>query len=267
MDGIIILDKPSGLKSIHCVNQIKWAMHVEKAGHCGTLDPNSTGVLPIVLGKAVKLSEVLSTSDKTYIGKMNLHEKVTKAKLLKAIKEKFTGTIKQLPPKISAVKRAVREREIHYFKILSLKDRIAEFEIKCQHGFYVRKGIHDLGDYLGVGAHMFELRRIQSGPFTIDEATPLEKVLKDPLKYVLNPIEGVRRLPKVYLDKEVIEPLKHGSPVFAPGATNNTKFEKGDTVALIFEDELVGIGKAELASSSLKKDTKGIAIKTDFVLI
>ncbi len=198
---------------------------------------------------------------------MNLHKEVTKAKLLKAIKDEFTGTIKQLPPKISAVKRAIREREIYYFKILSLKDRIAEFEIKCQHGFYVRKGVHDLGEFLGVGAHMFELRRIQSGPFTIDEATPLEKVLKDPLKYVISPIEGVRRLPKVFLDKEVVEPLKHGSPVFAPGALDNTKFEKGDTVALIFEKELVGIGKAEMDSSEIKKDTKGIAIKTDFVLI
>src|SRR3989338_10117781 len=114
--GIINLDKPKGPKSIHVVNKIRSILEQPKCGHAGTLDPAVTGVLPVGLGKAVKILSILSLPGKVYTGTMHFHKEITKEKVLEGFK-KFTGIIKQTPPSKSAVARRERERQVYWLGI------------------------------------------------------------------------------------------------------------------------------------------------------
>jgi len=271
--GVINLNKPRGPKCKHVLNNLKAFLDVKKLGHAGTLDPNTTGVLPVLIGKATKLSEILSTSDKIYRGKFKLHGLVTKEKLRRCMAD-FTGVIKQLPPKISAVKRVVRKRRVYWFKLLKFKDQVASFEMACQHGTYVRKVCHDLGEALGIGAHMFELKRIQSGPFVIRRSISFDKVRKLASKgkysrFISPPEAAVKYVPKVWVDDDAIATVRKGTPVFVPGVLRVTSdFERGRTVAVLGQDnKLKALGIAKLGSNQLRKQRRGIAVKTDLVLV
>lgn len=156
--GIVVLDKPADIRSIHCGNKIKSILEVAKVGHAGTLDPMVTGVLPIMLGKAVKLSTALSKAGKVYRGLMKFHKEISEKEVRSAFK-KFTGKIRQLPPRISAVKRVLRTREIYFLNLLKFENEEAEFLVGCEAGTYIRKLCHDIGEHLKVGAHMSKLDR------------------------------------------------------------------------------------------------------------
>jgi len=163
--SIINIDKPKGFTSFDVVNKLRYLFKVKKVGHFGTLDPMVTGVLPIAIGKATRLTPYFMNKDKTYIGKFRLHKKISKVDLEKEMK-KFLGTINQLPPQKSRVKRQIRKRNIHEFKIIKKHEKIVEFKSVVQAGTYIRKLISDLGEKIG-GAHMTELRRTQAGIFEI----------------------------------------------------------------------------------------------------
>tara|TARA_Y100000310_G_scaffold344362_1_gene456748 strand:+ start:2113 stop:3003 length:891 start_codon:yes stop_codon:yes gene_type:complete len=262
--GIINLDKPRGPRCRVVLNDIKKILSVRKLGHAGTLDPNTTGVLPVLIGKATKLSELLSLSDKIYKGKFKLHGEVSKEKLLRGM-SKFIGKIQQLPPKLSAVKRVVRTREVYWFRLLKLKKRVASFEMACQHGTYVRKACHDLGEALGVGAHMFELRRTQSGPFKLGKSVRIGSVSK---RKILGPEAAIKYIPKVWIDSDAVVSVIKGTPVFVPGVLRVTNdFAKDKLVAILGQDNrLKALGIAKLDISKLKQ-RRGIAVKTDLVLV
>ncbi len=264
LTGIVVLNKRAGLSSSQAMLEVKRKLGAEKAGYAGTIDPNYTGVLPVLLGKAVKLTEMLSTSSKTYVGKMKFHRSVSELEVKKLFKG-FTGVIKQVPPRRSSVKRQERERRIASLQLISLKNQVAEFEVKCQHGTYVRKLAHDIGLKTG-GAHLFDLMRTQSGPFTLAQAKFIEEITEASVF----PAEfGVRHLPAVFVDDGVIGPLQHGSPVYAPGILRlEGDFKPLCSVAIkSSKSELVALGVAALGSKDIKTAKKGIAIKTDFVLI
>lgn len=161
--GILVMDKPADWTSHDVVAFVRGCLKVKKVGHLGTLDPMVTGVLPLVLGKATKLSHQLMRKDKTYIGTMALHEEVSEKDLEKEMK-KHVGTITQLPPVKSRVKREEREREVYEFKIHKFHKKKVEFIAKVEAGTYIRKLIHDLGENIG-GAHMTALKRTQAGFF------------------------------------------------------------------------------------------------------
>jgi H/ACA ribonucleoprotein complex subunit 4 len=278
--GIINLDKPAGPKSIHCGNKIRQCLEQPKVGHAGTLDPLVTGVLPIGVGKGVKVLPVISVAGKVYDGRMHIHGDVTKEQLDDAF-AKFTGKIMQLPPRISAVARRLREREIYWLTMQKFDDHDVWFEVGCQAGTYIRKLCHDMGEYMKVGGHMAELRRIQAGPFRIDESVSLDDVRKNYKKYlstkkdtyirnfILPPETAVEHLPKVYVDSGVLERLKNGSPVFAPGIMAYTSdLQKESTTAILdTNSNLVAIGISQLSAFEMGTVTKGMAIKTDVVLI
>src|SRR3989344_2239201 len=173
--GIINVDKPSGPKSIHVVNEVRAITGQQKCGHAGTLDPITTGVLPVGLGKALKVLPTLSVAGKVYKATMIVHKEFEKKKLEEAFK-KFTGKIIQTPPRISAVARRPREREIYWAEIESITDRTVVFEMGCQHGTYVRKWISDLGEYLGINANMSALVRLQAGPLKLKDSVTLEQL-------------------------------------------------------------------------------------------
>lgn len=162
--SIINLDKPSGPTSFTVSSFVKHLLSLTKTSHLGTLDPMVSGVLPISLNRACRLSDYFMHRDKTYVGIMRLHSDVKKSELKKVI-QKFIGKINQLPPVRSRVRRAERMREIKSFDILEVDGKDILFKTRVQAGTYIRKLVHDMGEEIG-GAHMLELRRTEAGIFS-----------------------------------------------------------------------------------------------------
>lgn len=247
--SILNIDKPAGCTSFDVVDKIRSLLGLEKAGHLGTLDPNVTGVLPIVLGNACKIQEYFMHHDKTYVGVMKLHKQITKEKLEEEMK-KFIGRIEQLPPVKSRVKRQLREREVIEFKLLNFdeKKKTAEFIAKVEAGTYIRKLVHDLG--LGIcGAHMIKLRRTQAGIFSSEdkEFTTLENLEKikdneEELRRILIPAEIITKLvPYIKIeDEEIVKKLRNGSPIFL---NMNLNLPKEEIFCIFYNNKLIEIAR------------------------
>jgi tRNA pseudouridine55 synthase len=206
-NGILILDKPSGLTSHAVVSRVRRAIHLRQVGHAGTLDPLATGVLVVCVGAATRISEYLAGHDKAYRATIRLgvetdtydadgrvmanREVHVKREVVETALTKFMGPIEQVPPMHSAIKRAGRklyelaragievERParpvtIHAIELLSFQSPELTLEVLCSAGTYVRSLAHDLGAALGTGAHLTALTRTASGPFTLDQAVALD---------------------------------------------------------------------------------------------
>src|SRR5262245_48071958 len=208
LDGAILIDKPSGPTSHDVVDAIRRKFQIKKVGHCGTLDPNATGLLIIVLGRGTKLSEKLMSDDKVYEGTIKFGESTNSydadgdlvASLpvppltLEQLNEgasQFVGDQMQTPPMVSAVKKGgvplyklarkgmEVEREprlihIYNFRFSAYEEPIGHFRIACTKGTYVRSVAHELGQKLGCGAHLASLRRVASGKFDVAQAVGLQ---------------------------------------------------------------------------------------------
>ena len=212
LDGAILIDKPAGPTSHDVVDAIRRQFNIKKVGHCGTLDPNATGLLIIVLGRGTKLSEKLMSDDKLYEGTMKLGETTASydadSELVSSLPvppltldelnqaaEEFVGDQMQTPPMVSAVKkdgvplyklarkgvevaREPRLIHIYRFRFSSYQEPIGVFQLACTKGTYVRSVAHELGQKLGCGAHLATLRRMRSGKFDVAQATEFEKVMQ-----------------------------------------------------------------------------------------
>ncbi len=229
--SVILIDKPRGPTSFDVVEKVSRLLKVGKAGHSGTLDPNATGLLVVALGEARKAMPVLTGLDKEYAGTMLLHGDVSRLKLEKAL-DSFRGKIRQVPPVKSAVARKERERTVHELEVTRLKGRSVEFRVLCEAGTYIRKIASDLGEELGCGAHLVELRRTKVGPFKLEGSVTipeLERMTKRAVKSFLVPLEEA--LEKTGLPRIVIrngtEPLvRNGSPIrkdFVKSVSGNPK--------------------------------------------
>jgi len=211
-DGAILVDKPAGPTSHDVVDAIRRKFGIKKVGHCGTLDPNATGLLIIVLGRGTKLSEKLMGDDKVYEGTIEfgvttdsydsdgqiLETKAVPPLTLEGLNElaaQFIGDQMQTPPMVSAIKKdgvplyklarkgVEVEREprlvhIYNFRFANYAEPRGSFRLACTKGTYVRAIAHELGQKIGCGAHLAALRRSTSGKFDAADATPLEMVLK-----------------------------------------------------------------------------------------
>ncbi len=240
-----------------------------------------SGVLPVALEDATKIIGYLMLSDKEYVAIMQLHKEVPKERLLEVIRE-FTGRIYQRPPVRSSVKRSLRIKRVYEIKVLEIDYPFILMRIRCEHGTYVRKLIHDIGEVLGVGAHMRELRRVRTGPFKDDntlvtmhelsEAIYIARELKDDskLRSLILPMEyGISHLPKVIIADGAVEALTHGADLAVPGIMLiHEGVKKGDTVALLtVKGELVAIGEALMSTEQVIQSSKGIAVKTKRVIM
>ena len=278
--GIVNIDKPAGPTSHQIAAHVRDILHLKKAGHSGTLDPNVTGVLPTALGKATKIIQVLLKGGKEYVGVMHLHKEVELKELRKVFK-KFLGKIKQLPPVRSAVKRQERIRTIYTFEIMEKDGKEVLFRTACQAGTYIRKLIHDVGQELGCGAHMAELRRTRAGPLKEDTLVRLQD-LKDAywyykekgnskyIKSLIQPIENaVELLPKVWVFDSAINSLTHGANLKIPGISKYTSnIKKEELVAIMsLKNELIGLGTAKMNSFDIKKSDKGVVVTTHKILM
>jgi len=224
-DGVLLVDKPAGLTSHDVVDRVRRHFGFHKVGHCGTLDPAATGLLLIVLERATKLQDKLMADDKVYEGTMLLGVSTDSqdadgaviaekpvpaldAAGLEEVVSRFRGDLQQVPPMVSAIKHKGRplyklarkgqtvEREprlvhIYDLRVLGIELPRIRFRVVCTKGTYVRTLCSDIGDTLGCGAHLCELRRIRSGDFDVKNAQPLEAVLKlnrDQLQPLVVPI-------------------------------------------------------------------------------
>ncbi|HEV2806611.1 MAG TPA: tRNA pseudouridine(55) synthase TruB [Chthoniobacterales bacterium] len=209
-DGVLLVDKAAGMTSHDVVAIVRRRLQMKKVGHCGTLDPIATGLLLLTLGRGTKIQDLLMSEDKEYSGTMILGQttdtqdsagNVTQERpvppldeaAVRAAFEKYSGDFYQMPPMVSAIKQGgvplyklarqgkTVEREprlVHVYRYSI--DRIAlpeiDFTVVCSKGFYVRTYAHDIGEELGCGAHLKNLRRTKSGRFAVDGAITVDEL-------------------------------------------------------------------------------------------
>ncbi len=255
--GIINMNKPSGMTSFDVSNFVKIKLKefgVRKTSHFGTLDPMVTGVLPIALNRAVKLTGFFLGEDKEYIGVMKIHSETSIEQIKEVIKKKFLGKIIQMPPVKSRVKRQEREREIKKFEILKKEGKDVSFRVECQGGTYVRKLVHDLGENLMTGAHMTKLKRIRAGIFKEEDMISkeeFEEAVKEykkgeetKLKGLIIPAEIVSEIySAVEVKEEAIGKLLHGAPLDDKSLIKKVDFEKNKVVSVFSGERFIGMYK------------------------
>jgi len=212
--------------------------------------------LPIALNRACKLTGYFIGQDKEYVGIMRIHKDIPLNKIKKAIKEKFSGRILQMPPVKSRVKRQEREREVKLFELLEKDGKDILFHVLVQGGTYIRKLISDLGDYMKIGAHMLELRRTRACIFKEDDENypsvnlfEFEKAVSDykdgnekPLMKIIIPAEIISEFhPSVEVKETSLEKLFTGKPILFDDLKKETKFEKNEIVSVFCENKFIGM--------------------------
>lgn len=246
--GVLVVDKPIGMTSHDVVQIIRKGTNIRRAGHTGTLDPRASGVLVILVGPAVRLSEYVSASDKRYQAVIQLGTTTDtfdadgrvlsttsvdiSEKQFNDVLQSFVGEIQQVPPPYSAVKvkgkkayELAREGEevdleprminVYNLELLEWAPPEAVIDVYCSSGTYVRSLAHDLGEKLGCGAHLIGLRRTKSGRFTLRDAVPLRK-LREAFdentwaEHLIPAAEALSDWPAIDLTPEELDIVKHG---------------------------------------------------------
>ena len=278
IDGIILLDKPLGMTSNHALQHVKRLYNAEKAGHTGSLDPLATGLLPICLGEATKYSQHLLDADKVYRTKMRLGQKTTTADAegevtleraipnltsanIEQVLAQFRGTLQQIPSMFSALKkdgkplyelarqgieveREARTIHIYRLELLSVEPLFWELEVACSKGTYIRNLVEDIGEALGCGAHVVELRRLASGPFQLQDDLNLDH-LREVAEHgfealdalLLAPWAAMADKPKITLTENTTYYLMQGQPVRANGLPST-----GEVLIFDPEQRFLGLG-------------------------
>ncbi len=272
--GIILLDKPPGPTSHEVVSWVKKMLGLSKIGHSGTLDPGTSGLLPLGLGEATKALSVLTLGPKEYYALARVHSYVSTKKIEPVIRE-FTGDIYQRPPQRSAVRRATRVRTVYSFDLLEQHERLLLMRILCQAGTYVRKIIYDLGEVIGTGATMVELRRTMVSGFSertehlarlhdILDAFETYKEHRDEtkLREIIRPIEYfLQALRGVVIRDTAVDALCHGAQLAIPGVIAiPPDLRRGELVGIYtLKGEIVGLSEAIMVSEEIESKTSGFA--------
>ena len=278
--GIIILNKPVGISSHRCVGIVRRALNMKKVGHTGTLDPDASGVLPILVGTATRAAEFLTAEDKCYRAKILLGTRtdtldmagtvleenevsVTEDEIKTAI-GKFIGNISQIPPMYSAIQvngqrlytlarqgidieREPRAITVFSIDIVSLALPFLTVDVHCSKGTYIRTLASDIGDELGCGACISELERTSSGDFAIENSITPEELNalteKGEAHRALLPLDSFfRDYDKIYLDKKRADRVKNGVSIFYRGK------EQGKFYRLYDENgEFIALARADMS--------------------
>jgi tRNA pseudouridine55 synthase len=260
---VLVVDKPAGRTSNATLQAVKSALYAAKAGHTGSLDPLATGVLPLCFGEATKFSQYLLDADKGYLSTFVLGVATTTGdadgvvvqtcdasaidrQALEVLLDDFRGEIDQIPSMYSALKhrgrplyelardgieveRAARRVKIHAFELLAFEPGMratVEVKIRCSKGTYVRSLAEEIGQRLGCGAHVAQLRRTAAGPFTLAHCVPLEQIERlaqerrfTELNALLMPIDsGLTDMPEVRMPEVSAHYFGQGQPVLVPNA-------------------------------------------------
>jgi H/ACA ribonucleoprotein complex subunit 4 len=240
-----------------------------------------TGVLPLALEDATKVVQALLGAGKEYVCVMKLHSDMPEDRV-RGVLEEFQGKIYQRPPARASVKRRVRVRKVYYLDVLEVEGRDVLFRTGCQAGTYIRKLCHDVGEVLGCGAHMQELRRTRAGPFTeAENSVTLHDVLylhdkwqetgdEELLRSFVLPMEtAFGLLPKIYVRDSAVDALCHGAHLTAPGVVSlETGVNSGRRAALFtLKGEVVSLGTATANSPKILEADHGIVMRNDRVFM
>ena len=259
MHGILIIDKPTGMSSAMAVEHVRRELAIDRAGHGGTLDPIATGVLPICVGAGTKLAQFLLADDKAYEAEgvlgiatdtLDRTGRVVSERAVHVMRDALASVLAahlgeqaQIPPMYSAIKqggirlyqraragedieRAPRKIRIDRLELLAFDPPRFKIAIACSKGTYVRSLVADIGDKLGAGAHLAELRRTRSGRFTLDQAVPLDRLAEA----ALIPPAQATDLPPVTVPRALVAQVYSGVqlPVTAFGADGLERFQLVD---------------------------------------
>lgn len=254
-NGIVLLDKPAGPSSHEVIAIIKRILNIKKAGHSGTLDPQVTGMLPVALLNSTKILHTLLEFPKTYICNMEVHKKPKNIDW-NIYFAKFTGKVYQYPPLESNVVRRLRTRTIYALDLLQEKNNEVLFSVKCESGTYIRTLCEDIGRASGLGAHMKELRRVQTGPFNESERVTLHDVFdaimnyremhdESKLREVILPVEvAVKHMREIIIKNAAVYAVVHGKPLYELGVLGYSEgITTNEFVAVkTAKGELIGLG-------------------------
>jgi len=278
--GVINLNKPPGPTSHEIVAWIERILGLRRAGHGGTLDPGVSGVLPVAIEDATKIVQTLLPAGKEYICVMHLHGEVPNDVLLRVLNE-FQGEIFQRPPLRAAVRRRLRIRKVYYMELLEKEGRDLLLRIGCEAGTYIRKLVSDMGEAMGTGAHMSELRRTRTGPFREETSVTLHDLAdafafwkedgkEEYLRRTILPVEAaVQHLPKIVIRDGAVDALCRGASLAAPGVLRvDDPIKKGEMVAVMtLKGELVCIAEAVVGSKDMYELEHGIVAKPQRVIM
>ncbi len=291
MNGIVVIDKPSGKTSHDVVEDVKKALYVKKAGHTGTLDPMATGVLPVCINEATKLVQFFAMDTKDYTATMLLGVRSDTQDIEGEIISRddfhisvndienamygFVGRVEQVPPRYSAIKfrgkslykwarkgitiePPSRIVEIYNIVIKDLKLPYVTFSMSCSKGTYIRTLCSDIGDVLGCGACLASLRRTRSGRFSESSAVSLSGSIKEniPPEHIIPLVDALPDIPAVYIDHAFAKKLREG---YQPISETFRKYHipslaVGDMIKFIAdENNLVSIAKMLYASDQINE--------------
>jgi len=275
--ALLVVDKPRGPSSHQVARWVSGMLGV-RAGHAGTLDPGVSGVLVVMLGRAVKLAPMLQRHDKEYVCLMRLRGDAS-GEQVRDIAREFVGRIYQRPPRVSAVKRSLRIRRIHAIDILEVSGRDVLFRVECESGTYIRSLCHHLGLAIGTGAQMEELRRTRSAVFGEESAHTLHEVLDAaeaaregydaPLReMLLSPGIATRDLPSITIRDSAVDAVCRGAALAGVGVLSQDPYERGDRVAILDRDgRLVAVAEAMVRSSTVPPGQPGLCAAPRAVLM
>ncbi|MCI4336853.1 MAG: RNA-guided pseudouridylation complex pseudouridine synthase subunit Cbf5 [Thermoplasmata archaeon] len=277
--AFLLVDKPRGPSSHQVTAWVRDILGVERAGHAGTLDPNVSGLLWVGLGPALKLLPLLLEFPKRYVGLISFHSAVAPRDLDRVVAE-FTAPIYQTPPVRSAVRRERRVRRIHRLDVLERTKDTALVDLVVDSGTYVRTLAVDLGDALGVGGNLVELRRSGTGPFREDQSVTLSGLADAAtraragdaatLGALLHPMEEVwKEFPVVRLRASAAAAVAHGAGLAKGGIIGTSRpYHVGASVVLVgVAGELVAFGAALRDSEETAPAREGWVIQPDRVFV
>ena len=284
MQGLILINKPSGMTSFSAVNKIKWLAQEKRVGHTGTLDPLATGLLPIFIGRATALAGIVLDADKGYVAEVKLgittdtcditgavlSEKavsVTREQLAEVL-EHFKGKIMQTPPIYSALKKdgvrlyelarrgetveiPPREVEITRLELLDFSGDTFKIAVDCSKGTYIRSLCRDIGEVLGCGATMTALHRTTTGGFDVKNAVELEALTRENIAdYVRSEETALLSLHEVKVTEKQAVRFSNGGQL-AYERLKKADFSDGQLLRIKFGDKFLGVGYADNANAQI----------------
>ena len=276
----ILLDKSPGPSSHQVSAWARDMMGLEKLGHGGTLDPFASGLLPLLSGKAMRLTGKILTHDKSYLALFKFGKELERSQIEDKM-AMLTGKVYNVPPEISAVRVQVRTRKISKFDILDFDGTSLLTHIECEAGTYVRTMARDLGLLLDTPVELKELRRPKSGEFSLSQSITMqqladaywlwkEKGEEDAMLRILHPIEDMLSdLPRVVVKDGAAAALSHGAPLLRPGVVSiDEDLNVGSEVLLVtMKGEAVAIAKMSQNSKVIPDMNQGEVDKPNCVLM
>ena len=278
--GLILIDKPPGPTSHEVVAWAKRILEIPKIGHSGTLDPQVSGVLPLGLGEGTKALGVLLLGPKEYVGLGRLHSLPSKEKLQQTL-DLFKGEIYQKPPQRSSVVRQTRTRTVYELELLEQKERLILLRVMCEAGTYIRKLYYDIGEILGFGSSMIELRRSKVYQFSEEQLVTMHELTdayytwkenndSEKLRNIILPIEhSLSEIKSVVIRDSAIDSLCHGAQLAIPGILQiSPGLKQNDLVAVYSQKgEIVALAEALLSEPEIKENNKGYAFQTKRIIM